>query len=104
MFVFSGADRWKDPKHYPWTMGWTNTQLPASRRACMTTTSNLPDAKIAVLYQNDDLGKDYLVGLREGLGDKADKMMVATNSYETTDPTVDSQILSLRGEAVPTCF
>ena len=57
-----------------------------------------PDAKIAVLYQNDDFGKDYLIGLREGLGDKADKMIVATQSYETTDPTVDSQIVSAAGE------
>jgi branched-chain amino acid transport system substrate-binding protein len=56
----------------------------------------LPAAKIAVLYQNDDVGKDYLTGLREGLGDKADKMIVATESYERTDATIDSQILSLR--------
>jgi branched-chain amino acid transport system substrate-binding protein len=56
----------------------------------------LPDAKIAVLYQNDDFGKDYLIGLREGLGDKADKLIVATQSYETTDPTVDSQIVALK--------
>ena len=59
--------------------------------------SNLPDAKIAVLYQNDDLGKDYLMGLREGLGDKADRMIVATKTYETTDPTVDLQIVTLHG-------
>ena len=57
----------------------------------------LPNAKIALLYQNDDFGKDYLIGLREGLGDKADKMIVATKTYETTDPTVDSQIVSLQG-------
>ena len=58
---------------------------------------NIPDAKIAVLYQNDDFGKDYIIGLREGLGDKADKMIVATKTYETTDPTVDSQIGALQG-------
>jgi len=51
---------------------------------------DLLDAKIAVLYQNDDFGEDYLVGLREGLGDKASKMIIATQTYETTDPTVDS--------------
>ena len=61
-----------------------------------TSCKNLPDAKIAVLYQNDDFGKDYLIGLREGLGDKANKMIVATQTYETTDPTVDSQIVSLQ--------
>ena len=59
---------------------------------------NLPDAKIAVLYQNDDFGKDYLKGLREGLGDKADKMIVAAKSYETTDPTVDLQVVALQGK------
>ena len=58
---------------------------------------NLPNAKIAVLYQNDDFGKDYLNGLRAGLGDKAGKMIVATQSYETTDPTVDSQVVALQG-------
>src|SRR4029077_15573684 len=58
---------------------------------------NLPDAKVAVLYQNDDFGKDYLIGLHEGLGDRADKMIVAKQTYETTDPTVDSQVVALQG-------
>ena len=62
-----------------------------------TSSTTLPNAKIAVLYQNDDFGKDYLIGLREGLGDKADKLIVATKTYETTDPTVDSQVVALQG-------
>src|SRR5271169_17330 len=97
LFAVSGADKWNDPKNHPWTMGWRPSYRVEARIYGHYILKNLPDAKIAVLYQNDDLGKDYLVGLREGLGDKADKMIVATNSYETTDPTVDSQILSLRG-------
>jgi len=97
LFVASGADRWNDPKHFPWTMGWAPSYGVEARIYGRYILKNLPDAKIAVLYQNDDLGKDYLIGLREGLGDKADKMIVATQSYETTDTNVDSQILSLRG-------
>jgi branched-chain amino acid transport system substrate-binding protein len=97
LFVASGADRWNDPKNHPWTMGWNPSYRVEARIYGRYILNNLPDAKIAVLYQNDDLGKDYLIGLREGLGDKADKLIVATKTYETTDPTVDSQILALHG-------
>ena len=73
-------------------------QLPRrSRIYARYILKNLPDAKIAVLYQNDDFGKDYLTGLRDGLGDKADKMIVATKTYETTDPTIDLQVVALQG-------
>jgi len=97
LFVASGADKWNDPKHYPWTMGWQPSYRIEARIYAHYILKNLPNAKIAVLYQNDDFGKDYLVGLREGLGAKADKMIVATQTYETTDPTVDSQIVALQG-------
>jgi branched-chain amino acid transport system substrate-binding protein len=97
LFVATGADKWNDPKHYPWTMGWQPSYRVEARIYARYILKNLPNAKIAVLYQNDDFGKDYLVGLREGLGDKADKMIVATQTYETTDPTVDSQIVVLQG-------
>ena len=93
LFVASGADKWNDPKHYPWTIGWLPSYRLEARIYARYILKNLPDAKIAVLYQNDDFGKDYLIGLREGLGDKADKMIVATQTYETTDPTVDSQVV-----------
>ena len=96
LFVGTGADKWNDPKHHPWTMGWQPTYRIESRIYARYILKNLPDAKIAVLYQNDDFGKDYLIGLREGLGDKADKMIVATQTYETTDPTVDLQIVALQ--------
>jgi branched-chain amino acid transport system substrate-binding protein len=99
LFVATGADKWNDPKNHPWTMGWQPTYRIESRIYARYILKNLPDAKIAVLYQNDDFGKDYLIGLREGLGDKADTMIVATQTYETTDPTVDSQIVALHASA-----
>ena len=97
LFVATGADKWNDPKNFPWTMGWQPSYRIEARIYARYILKNLPNAKIAILYQNDDFGKDYLIGLREGLGDKADKMIVATKSYETTDPTVDSQIVALQG-------
>ena len=97
LFAATGADKWNDPKHYPWTMGWQPSYRIEARIYARYILKNLPGAKIAVLYQNDDFGKDYLVGLREGLGDKADKLIVATQSYETTDATVDLQVAALQG-------
>jgi branched-chain amino acid transport system substrate-binding protein len=97
LFVATGADKWNDPKNHPWTMGWQPSYRIEARIYGKYILRNMPDAKVAVLYQNDDFGKDYLTGLREGLGDKADKLIVATKSYETTDPTVDSQVVALQG-------
>ena len=96
LFVGSGADQWNDPKRYPWTMGWQPSYGTEARIFARYVLDNLPDAKIAVLYQNDDFGNDYVNGMRSGLGDKAGKMIVATQSYETTDPTVDSQVSALQ--------
>jgi len=97
LFVASGAEKWNDPKNHPWTIGWQPSFRLEGRIFGRYILKNLPDARIAVLYQNDDLGKDYFIGLREGLGEKADKLVVATKTYETTDPTVDSQIVALQG-------
>jgi branched-chain amino acid transport system substrate-binding protein len=97
LLVATGADKWNDPKHFPWTMGWQPSYRIEARIYGRYILKNQPNAKIAVLYQNDDFGKDYLTGLREGLGDKADSMIVAIKTYETTDPTVDSQIVALQG-------
>ena len=102
LFVATGADKWNDPKNHPWTIGWQPSYRIEARIYGRYILKNLPNAKIAVLYQNDDFGKDYLVGLREGLGDKADRMIVATKTYETTDPTVDSQVASLQGSGADT--
>ena len=97
LFVATGADKWNDPKRHPWTMGWAPSYQIEARIYGRYILKNLPDARIAVLYQNDDFGKDYLIGLREALGDKAAKMIVSTTTYETTDATVDSQIVALQG-------
>ena len=96
LFVRTGASKWNDPKHYPWTMGWQPSYQIEGRIYARYILRNIPAAKIAVLYQNDDFGKDYLIGLRDGLGDKADGMIVASQSYETTDATIHSQIMSLQ--------
>jgi branched-chain amino acid transport system substrate-binding protein len=104
LFLATGADQWNDPKHFPWTMMWLPSYSIESHIYAHYILKNLPNAKIAVLYQNDDYGKDYLNGLRDGLGDKAAKMIVATQSYETTDPTVDSQIVALQGSGADALF
>jgi branched-chain amino acid transport system substrate-binding protein len=97
LFVAGGANKWNDPKHHPWTIGWQPSYQIEARIYAHYILRNLPDAKIAVLFQNDDFGKDYVIGLRDGLGDKADKMIVATKTYEFTDTTVESQIVALQG-------
>jgi branched-chain amino acid transport system substrate-binding protein len=97
LFVATGADQWNDPQHFPWTMGLIPSYGTEAHIYARYILKHLPNAKIAVLYQNDDFGKDYLNGMRDGLGDKAAKMIVATQSYETTDPTVDSQVVALQG-------
>jgi ABC-type branched-subunit amino acid transport system substrate-binding protein len=97
LFVATGADKWNDPKNHPWTMGYNPSYRVEARIYARYILKNLPNAKIGVLYQNDDFGKDYLAGLKDVLGDKADKMIVMAKSYETTDPTVDSQIVALHG-------
>jgi branched-chain amino acid transport system substrate-binding protein len=96
LYVATGADKWNDPKNFPWTIGWQPSYRVEARIYARYILDNIKDAKIAVLYQNDDFGKDYLIGLKEGLGDKADKMIVATKSYEVAEPTVDSQIVALK--------
>ena len=96
LFVATGANKWNDPKHYPWTIGFQPSYQIEARIYAHYIFKHIPDAKIAVLYQNDDYGNDYLIGLRDGLGDKADKMIVATKTYETTDATINSQIVALQ--------
>ena len=95
LFVATGASKWNDPKNFPWTMGWQPNYHTEAMIYAKHILQTKPNAKIAVLYQNDDFGKDYLTGLKEGLGDKA-KMIVAEATYEVTDPTVDSQIVQLQ--------
>ena len=95
VFVATGASKWNDPKDFPWTMGWQPNYQTEARIYAKYILDTVPDPKIAVLYQNDDYGKDYLTGLRAGLGDKADALIVKAVSYETSDATVDSQVVQL---------
>ncbi|PHP67408.1 branched-chain amino acid ABC transporter substrate-binding protein [Zhengella mangrovi] len=95
LFVATGASKFGDPKGHPWTMGWQPNYVDEGKIYAAYIRENLPDGKIGVLYQNDDYGKDYLNGLKAGLGDKA-SMIVAEQPYETSDPTVDSQIINLK--------
>ena len=97
LFVATGATKWNDPKGNPWTMGWQPSYQAEAKIYAQQIIKTRPNAKIAVLYQNDDYGKDYLKGLKDGLGDKAAKMIVAEVSYEVSEPTVDSQIVQLQG-------
>ena len=103
LFINSNLMRWADPEHFPWTIQTIRPpfELDAKFFADYILKAR-PNAKIAVLYQNDDYGKDYLKGLKAALGDKADKMIVAEASYELTDPTVDSQIVTLKGSGADT--
>jgi len=97
LFVATGAAKWNDPKHFPWTMGFQpNYQLEA-RIYAQHILKTKPDEKIGVLYQNDDYGKDYLIGLRDGLGADHAGMVIKEVSYETSEPTVESQIVTLQG-------
>ena len=97
LFVATGATKWDDPKHHPWTIGWQPNYQSEGRVYAAYILANKPDGKIGVLYQNDDFGKDYLKGLKDGLGDKAKSMVVVEAAYETTDPTVDSQVIGMKG-------
>ncbi len=95
LFVSTGADKWGDPKHFPWTMGWQPSYRTEAQIYAKYIVQTKPGAKIGILYQNDDFGKDYVTGLKEGLGGKK-TMIVKEVSYETTDPTIDSQAVSLQ--------
>jgi branched-chain amino acid transport system substrate-binding protein len=96
LFVATGATKWDDPKHHPWTIGWQPNYQSEGRVYAAYILANKPDGKIGVLYQNDDFGKDYLKGLKDGLGDKAKSMVAVETAYETTDPTVDSQVIGMK--------
>lgn len=104
LFVATGATKWGDPKNFPYTMGWQPNYQSEAKIYAAHILETKPNAKIAVLYQNDDYGKDYLKGFEDGLGDKAKTMIVSRASYEVTDPTVDSQMLTLKGSGADTFF
>src|SRR6476620_7313507 len=96
LFVATGATKWNDPKNFPWTMGWQPNYQSETQIYAKYILKNLPNAKIAVMYQNDDYGKDYLKGLIDGLGAKAKSLIIAEESFETSEPTVDNHIVKLK--------
>jgi branched-chain amino acid transport system substrate-binding protein len=102
MFLFTGTSRFRDPQRYPWTMGGDLSFVSETKGFARYILKEKPDAKIAVLYQNDDYGKDHLNTLKTVLGDKAKTMVVAEASYEATDPTVDSQVIALKASGADT--
>ena len=96
LFVATGATKWGDPVGHPWTMGWQPTYQTEAHIYARYLLKEKPDAKVAVLLQNDDYGKDYLKGLKDGLGAAAGKMIIAEQTYEVADPTIDSQMVNLK--------
>ena len=104
LFVATGATKWNDPKEFPWTMGWQPNYQSESRIYAKYILKEKPNAKIAILYQNDDYGKDYVKGLKDGLGAKAASMIVAEASYETTQPTINSEIVKLKSSGADVFF
>jgi ABC-type branched-subunit amino acid transport system substrate-binding protein len=96
LFVQTGATKWNDPQDFPWTMGWQPNYQSETRMYAKYILKEKPDARIAVLYQNDDYGKDYLKGLKDGLGDKAASMIVAEDAYEVAEPTIDTHVVKMK--------
>ena len=104
LFVATGATLWGDPKNFPWTMGWQPNYQAEGKIYAAHILETKPNAKIGILMQNDDYGRDYLKGFLDGLGDKAKTMVVKQVTYEVTDPTVDSQMVELKGSGADTFF
>jgi branched-chain amino acid transport system substrate-binding protein len=98
LFVSTGATKWNNPKQFPWTMGWQPNYQSEGRIYAKYILKERPTGKIGILYQNDDYGKDYVKGIRDGLGAKADSMIIGEKSYETTNPTIDSQVVALKSQ------
>ena len=104
IFLASGASKWGDFKNFPWTMGWYPTYRSEGLIYGSYVRENIKDAKIAILYQNDDYGKDFVAGFKAGLGEVADKLIVKELSYEVTEPTIDSQIITLKASGANVLF
>src|SRR5471030_63636 len=101
LFVATGATKWNDPKDFPWTMGWQPSYQSEAHIYAKYLMKEKPDAKIALLFQNDDFGKDYLKGLKDALGAKA-SMIIAEESYETSEPSIDGHIVKLKASGADT--
>src|SRR5712691_10595247 len=104
LFVATGATKWGDPKNFPWTMGFQPNYQTEGHIYAQYALKNVKDAKIGILYQNDDYGKDYLKGFKDGLGEAGRKLVVMEQTYEVTDPTIDSQIVNLKNSGANVFF
>ena len=104
LFVATGATKWGDPKGHPWTMGWQPTYQTEGRVYAAYILKAVPNPRIGILYQNDDYGKDYLKGFKDGLGAAAKTLIVSEQTYEVTDPTIDSQIINLKASGANVFF
>jgi branched-chain amino acid transport system substrate-binding protein len=98
LFVATGATKWNDPKNFPWTMGWQPNYQSEGRIYAKYILKEKPNGKIGILYQNDDYGKDYLKGIKDGLGAKAASMIIAEESYETAEPSIDTHVVTLKSK------
>src|SRR5580698_5413915 len=96
LFVATGATKWNDPKAFPWTMGWQPSYQSEAQIYAKWLIKEKPDAKVAILYQNDDFGKDYLKGTKDGFGAKASSMITIEESYEVSEPSIDSHIVKIK--------
>jgi branched-chain amino acid transport system substrate-binding protein len=104
LFIATGATKWNDPKNYPWTMGYQPNYQTEGRVYAAYALSHVKDPKIGILYQNDDYGKDYLKGFEDGLGEANKKLIVLKQTYEVTDPTIESQIVNLKNSGANVFF
>jgi ABC-type branched-subunit amino acid transport system substrate-binding protein len=104
IFIATGASKWGDYKDYPWTMGWYPTYRSEGAIYGKYIRDNIKDAKIAILSQNDDYGKDFVAGFKAGLGDAADRLIVKELTYEVSEPTIDSQIITLKASGANVLF
>jgi branched-chain amino acid transport system substrate-binding protein len=104
LFVSSGAAKWNDPQKFPWTMGFSPSYETEGRIYAKYLLRERPGAKVAILFQNDDMGKDYIRGIKQGLGDKAASMIVAEESFDVSEPTIDSHIVKLKSTGADVLF
>jgi branched-chain amino acid transport system substrate-binding protein len=104
LFVATGASKWNDPKEFPWTMGWPESYKKEGVEFASYLRRQVANPRIAILSQNDDLGKDFVAGFREGLGADADKLIIKELTYQPSDPTIDSQIVSLKASGANVFF
>jgi branched-chain amino acid transport system substrate-binding protein len=104
LFVAAGASKWNDPKSFPWTMGWPQSYREEGQQFARYILRTVSDPKIAILSQNDDLGKDFVAGFKEALGEKADKLIVKELTYQPADPTIESQLVTLQASGANVFF